>query len=687
MKRFLLIVCVLSCLMLSGCTQNQMEVNLSGSWKISDSDTIDASSPSFDDSEWQEVTLPGPLSSERGKQVHWLRIHFFLPERLAENDLSLFMGKLWDVDESYLNGVKIGQTGSLAPDFFSSWNVDRWYRLPQNILHSGDNVISVRIFSNQKALFPGKPFIGKTHMVEKNAFRMRSLAQYIPLAGGAVTLIFGIVSLFSFLYNRKDRVSLLYAIISFLYTIQTTHFYLPSFGVSYELHDQLYYIILMVIGFLIYIFLNMLLECKNKYLTFVTTGLFIAAQLICLTATSASPMAGWRSDVIGIIGLIFQITWIVAVVPKIKQRRARIILVGCVILGLSVIHDGLSIANIISTDFYWFNLGYPFLILSFGSIIALSSAINVKQLALARDALQDYATHLAEKVEERTAQLSEAKNEIEIAMHKTEELNKSLVSSNFELENAQKIAMLDTNMAFNVQKGFFPKQAPENEEWEVAFMFRPMSGVSGDFYDFYVRDGKLEGLSLFDVSGHGIASGLITLLARSIVAHEFFQRKNQKLSVIIDAVNNSITDEIQNIDNYITGIVLRFKGDLVEYVNAGHTDLLVKRGKSVRVVKPKDRPLKGHFLGIQDMQETFDMISFHTIKNDVLFLFSDCLSEGRNNEGEEFGIERLIKSIESTSGQVLAKDCIEAVARDFYAFQGSDHLSDDLTIIAARRLL
>jgi serine phosphatase RsbU (regulator of sigma subunit) len=50
--------------------------------------------------------------------------------------------------------------------------------------------------------------------------------------------------------------------------------------------------------------------------------------------------------------------------------------------------------------------------------------------------------------------------------------------------------------------------------WDIAFTSRPKSGVSGDFYDFYTNGDKLEGLSLFDVSGHGVAPALITILSK-----------------------------------------------------------------------------------------------------------------------------------------------------------------------------
>ena len=98
-----------------------------------------------------------------------------------------------------------------------------------------------------------------------------------------------------------------------------------------------------------------------------------------------------------------------------------------------------------------------------------------------------------------------------------------------------------------------------------------MAGVSGDLYDFYLEDNVLTGVSILDVSGHGIASGLITMLARTIFYRNFAAGKEEDLSEILEKSNRHLIKEIGNVDYYLTGILLRFKQDSVEYVNAAGT--------------------------------------------------------------------------------------------------------------------
>ena len=64
-------------------------------------------------------------------------------------------------------------------------------------------------------------------------------------------------------------------------------------------------------------------------------------------------------------------------------------------------------------------------------------------------------------------------------------------------------------MAAVIQQSFFRQDVKNIKKYEVAYFSRPMVGVSGDLYDFYKTGDKLDGLGVFDVSGHGISSGLV----------------------------------------------------------------------------------------------------------------------------------------------------------------------------------
>jgi sigma-B regulation protein RsbU (phosphoserine phosphatase) len=190
-----------------------------------------------------------------------------------------------------------------------------------------------------------------------------------------------------------------------------------------------------------------------------------------------------------------------------------------------------------------------------------------------------------------------------------------------------------------------------------------------------------------DVSGHGIASGLITMIAKSISTRIFTKNYRKPLNKILEAINEELINELGNIDNYLTGIMLKFKGDLIDYVNAGHTELIIRRGDLGRseIVKTTDNTnYKGLFLGLEAMKTDFSLLTFKMQKDDTLLIFSDCLNESSNAEGEEYGIERIVNSL-NEAPRNDSKNILNHVVTKMYDFTGTDVLTDDLTVICVRR--
>jgi PAS domain S-box-containing protein len=258
--------------------------------------------------------------------------------------------------------------------------------------------------------------------------------------------------------------------------------------------------------------------------------------------------------------------------------------------------------------------------------------------------------------------------------------------ANMELNARQKISEQEMALAANIQFQLFPNRPPFNREWDIAFFIRPMMGVSGDFYDFYETDGKLKGISLFDVSGHGISSGLITLLARSIIARHFNMMNGGGLAKTIENINGDLIAEIGSADSYLTGILLRLNGNAIEYVNASHPGLVIKREKtgSVLQVKPHDREMEGTILGKEIITAKFDVLNFTVSGGDALLVYTDGLTESYNASRESYGEERLYSAFKkSPSG--TAREIIDFIIGDFNAYIGTTPTKDDITLMIIKK--
>jgi PAS domain S-box-containing protein len=267
-----------------------------------------------------------------------------------------------------------------------------------------------------------------------------------------------------------------------------------------------------------------------------------------------------------------------------------------------------------------------------------------------------------------------------------ESLNEALQASNSDLEKAQQAANRDMRMAINVQSDLFPATAPDTAEWDTAFYFQPATGISGDMYDFYMEGDRLVGASLFDVSGHGISSGLLSILAKSVIARNFQRYGQEKLTGIVERINNDLVEDIGGVDHYLTGILLRFRDDIVEYINAGHPDLLYRKASTGRVmpVKPKDRESKSFFLGVRDIDMEFECLRFKAFPGDLILLYSDALIEVPGTGDGILGVTGVSGLLQGAPSGT-ARDIIDHILKSVLPAGEKTRLPDDLTIIALQR--
>lgn len=130
--------------------------SLAGEWKLKMGDDLRWADSDFDDSDWRKVAAPVFWDSFGNKDydgVGWYRKRFTVPQNARSEKLVLFLGKIDDVDEVYLNGKKLGHTGPWPyrvgdyENYGEYYNEYRAYFIPSNQLNlEGENVLAVRVF-------------------------------------------------------------------------------------------------------------------------------------------------------------------------------------------------------------------------------------------------------------------------------------------------------------------------------------------------------------------------------------------------------------------------------------------------------------------------------------------------------------------------------------------------------------
>lgn len=321
---------------------------------------------------------------------------------------------------------------------------------------------------------------------------------------------------------------------------------------------------------------------------------------------------------------------------------------------------------------------YAFLIFVFAA-----SGLLALQFGRTYTDLDSLRVSLERKVLERNAQLEDA-------VERQKRMGAEIERQSRKLSDARDMEERDFAIAERVQRGIFPAEPPLVPGWDLALTYRPASRVSGDFFDFYLAEGKLSGLAIGDVSGHGMGAGLIAVLARSLFARRWTELGKLPLGEVLSRFHVDFLEELGGVEEYLTCILLRLEEDRIEYANAGHPDLLLKRTgaeSALALLPPEGDDFRGPPLGsgaaaleAGGARAGWSALRFNPAPGDVLLLYTDGLVEAKNAEGERYGSERLIASLNRASTG-SAKGVLEAVQADLEAFTGTGKLSDDLTVL------
>ncbi len=242
----------------------------------------------------------------------------------------------------------------------------------------------------------------------------------------------------------------------------------------------------------------------------------------------------------------------------------------------------------------------------------------------------------------------------------------------------------EIKMAAVIQQNFFRQEVDNIKKYEVAYFSRPMVGVSGDLYDFYKTGEKLDGLGIFDVSGHGISSGLVTMLVKNIIHQEFYNQRELELWEILDKINDRVIEEKGEIQNYLTGVLVRLYENKFELVDAGHPAPILYKKSTGKCEYIELGKRSVGVIGIADFPVFYESLFYDFEDGDELILFSDGVIDIQNENEEYYGKDRLLEAVKVNIEKPAAEQ-VGFIANNIYSFCGNREQNDDITIIVLKK--
>jgi len=234
-------------------------------------------------------------------------------------------------------------------------------------------------------------------------------------------------------------------------------------------------------------------------------------------------------------------------------------------------------------------------------------------------------------------------------------------------------------IARQVQLELLPDNDPQMENFDISAYVFPTEEVSGDYYDWVKIFDDQIGITVADAVGKGIPAALLMAFLRASLRAGM--QVGYASHIALSKVNDLLWDSVED-NQFITAIygMLDVTNRTFVFANAGHNPpVLVSPNGEYRFVEYGDTPL-GMFREARYHQH---FIRFE--RGQVLVIYTDGITEATNSKDEEFGQDRLAKSI-LEGIDLPAKKLIDHIRKDVADFTERKFLDDDGTVFIVKAL-
>ena len=220
----------------------------------------------------------------------------------------------------------------------------------------------------------------------------------------------------------------------------------------------------------------------------------------------------------------------------------------------------------------------------------------------------------------------------------------------------------------------------------IAALALPTQRVDGDFVLFTEPQADAFDVAVGDVMGKGIPAALVGAAAKAHLLKALGQLAGCSAAgelpqpeSIVTRAHAAIARQLMDLDSFVTLCYARIDppNSVVELVDCGHTGLIQLHS---RLGKAELRRGDNLPLGVRE-DEVYRQSGFPLQAGDSLILFSDGITEARNEQGEAFGVERLEQCIENQR-RLEPEELVEAIRAAVFAHCRSRRVSDDVTLVA-----
>ena len=326
-------------------------------------------------------------------------------------------------------------------------------------------------------------------------------------------------------------------------------------------------------------------------------------------------------------------------------------------LGLSL---GTLIVIMLLAGFIAIHLGKPIIKLESGVEELGKRKLNMRININSNDEFQE----LAETFNAMAAELGNQINNLRDNISHQERAKNEL----FIAAEIQQAMLPDVSMPF-----------PEHNEFEIYAEMHPAKEVGGDFYDFFFVDEKHLFFTIGDISGKGLSAALFMMRSLTLLRHE------AKDGLPPNEILLNVGNELEHHNDpcmFFTGtcgLLDISTGDVV-LSNGGHPPPYRRHNGNFAAVKIKNGIIVG---ALPLSEENFSITKLKMQKDDILFFYTDGVTEAFNSEGEEYTSKRLEAALQKLH-EASPREILKGVSKSISRFIGEAPQSDDVTMMTIK---
>lgn len=282
--------------------------------------------------------------------------------------------------------------------------------------------------------------------------------------------------------------------------------------------------------------------------------------------------------------------------------------------------------------------------------------------------------------------------DLRLRIHMCEQIlnmREALARQTHELTEAYHYLKRDLEMAARIQKSMLPTNLPRQKGVQCCWMLEPCEDLAGDILNVFKLPGDQLGFYLIDVSGHGVASALISvalfrLLSTGTAKSYLLQPETQhpespvitSPAQVAQMLNNQfqVNSEYRYFFTFFYGIIDHPNMEL-RYVAAGHPGMVLFSRDQGQFLTSHGPPVGC----LPDFAYQEAVVPLH--RGDRIYVYSDGFIETRNAQREQIGNQRIFEALLRLQERSLEQSVFELV-NQINAWRGSPRAADDISILA-----